>query len=301
MLPVMTPVALCSPICTDVMTGDLFKNPRRTKANRAQANGDCPDGVVCDEPMTGPRTALKNPVTILLMMASGPDVGSAAGSASFFVVVVDNATGAVDWAAGDPGEVATEVVMALVLLSSGAEGVGTAVRRRAASAAAEERAVIGPEVAVIADRRDVAGSVLPVTGEADEVTGSPAGAGFGSESAGSCRLVTDAATPVPDDGEPVVADLGCVFRVEAVMGRFGPLRWVVLVADGAGSAVEEADVLSEDVADDESSAAEMPYPVATAATSHADTAAPPYPPTRAVVLVMRDICCDRVVLPSVCV
>lgn len=276
------------------MTGDLFKNPRRTKANRAQANGDCPDGVVGDEPMTGPRTALKNPVTILLMMASGPDVRSAPGSASFFVVVVDNATGAVDWAAGDLGEIAAGVVMALVLLSSGAEGVGTAVRRRAAPAAAEERAVI-------ADRRDVAGSVLPVTGEADEVTGSPAGAGFGSESAGSCRLVTDAATPVRDDGEPVVADLGCVFRVEAVMGRFGPLRWVVLVADGAGSAVEEADVLSEDVADDESSAAAMPYPVATAATSHADTAAPPYPPTRAVVLVMRDICCDRVVLPSVCV
>lgn len=223
-------------------------------------------------------------------MASGPDVGSAAGSASFCVVVVDNAAGAADWVTGTPDDVSTGVVMLVVLLPIGAERVGTAVRSRAAPAAAEERAVIGPEVAVITDRRDLAGSVLPVTGEAGEVTRSPAGVVIGSESVASSELVTEAATPVPDDGEPDMADLGCVFRAEAVMGRFGPLCWVVLVADGAVPVVEGADVLPEDVADDDSSAAEMPYPVVTTATSHADTAMPPYPPTRAVVLVTRDIC-----------
>ncbi len=95
---------------------------------------------------------------------------------------------------------------------------------------------------------------------------------------------------VLDDGEPDVADLGCVFGVEAVIGRFGPLRWVGLDPDGDVPVVADVDVPPEDVvADAASSAAATPCPVATAVTSHADTAMPPYRPARAVVLTLRDI------------
>lgn len=85
---------------------------------------------------------------------------------------------------------------------------------------------------------------------------------------------------LPDDGEPVdVADLGCVFRVEAVIGRFGPLRWGGLDADDDVPVVEDVEVAFEGAADVESSAAATPCPVATAVTSHADTAMPPYRPS----------------------
>lgn len=172
MLPVMTPVELCAPICTDVMTGDWLKKPRRTNASKAHAKGDCPEGAVGDVPMTGPRTALKNPVTNLLMKASGPDVGSAAGSASFCVVVVDKTAGAADWVTGAPEDVSTVEVMLVVLLPTGAEGVAIAVGYRVAPpAAAETLAVIGAEVAVIADCRDAVGPFLPASGEVRAVTG----------------------------------------------------------------------------------------------------------------------------------
>ena len=152
-----------------------MKKPRRTNANKAHANGDCPEGVVGDDPMTGPRTALKNPVTNLLMKASGPVVGSAAGSVSFCVVVTAGAAGAVDGVTGNPDDVSTAVVAVAVLLSMGAEGVVIAVRCRVVRPAdAETLAVIGAEVAVIADRRDAVGPFLPASGADGTVTGASA-------------------------------------------------------------------------------------------------------------------------------
>lgn len=95
---------------------------------------------------------------------------------------------------------------------------------------------------------------------------------------------------VVDDGEPDVADLGCVLGVVAVIGRFGPLRGEGLDPDGDVPVVADVDVPPGDVvADAASSAAATPCPVATAVTSHADTAMPPYRPARAVVLTLRDI------------
>ncbi|WNG79715.1 hypothetical protein C6A86_015560 [Mycobacterium sp. ITM-2016-00316] len=59
-----------------------------------------------------------------------------------------------------------------VLLLIGAEGVGTAARcRPARPEAAVTVAVIGAEVAVIADRRDAVGPFLPASGAGGAVTG----------------------------------------------------------------------------------------------------------------------------------
>ncbi|MGK2868689.1 MAG: hypothetical protein ACSLFA_19000 [Mycobacterium sp.] len=136
--------------------------------------------------------------------------------------------------------------------------------------------MIGSEVAVIADRPDVVGPSLSASGEGGAVTGPSPGAtgatgatvpGACSGSVGDSLAVGSSVAAVSvsgeavDDGEPDVADLGCVLRVEAVIGRLGPLRWVGLDADGDVPVVEDVDVPLEDpaaAADDESSAAEIP-------------------------------------------
>jgi hypothetical protein len=106
-----------------------------------------------------------------------------------------------------------------------------------------------------------------VSGFADSAPGAPSG------------VIADVARLLPE-GEPVdVADFGCVFRGEAVIGRFGPRCWVGLDADEDVPVVEDVEVAFVGAADAESSAAATPCPVATAATSHADTAMPPYRPT----------------------
>jgi hypothetical protein len=150
-----------------------LKKPRRTKANKAHASGDCPEGVVGDDPAKGPRTALKNPVTNLLITASGPEVRSVAGRANFCVVVVGDATGAAEWGTGNPEDSWAVPVMVDVLFSIVAEGAGSADSRR--TAASEKPDLMDEEAAVIADRREVVGPFRPASGNPFTVTGPSAG------------------------------------------------------------------------------------------------------------------------------
>ncbi|MBE1551128.1 hypothetical protein GGC64_005188 [Mycobacterium sp. OAS707] len=103
--------------------------------------------------------------------------------------------------------------------------------------------------------------------------------------------VTPEPTSVLDDVVPEV--FGVPVGVVAVSVDVGPLVAVeapAVVVPGDGVAVDPVDspveVVDAELVDDSEdvpfvSAAATPYPVATAATSHAVTAMPPYPPSRA--------------------
>ena len=116
-------------------------------------------------------------------------------------------------------------------------------------------------------------------------------------------IVTPGATSAVDDVEPVgvdvvpdvaVVDVGVVPVVPVEVGRLGAglVPCVEVVADSVELASDDVDELlddDEDEDDGETSAAATPWPVATAVSSHAETASPPWRPARAAVRALREI------------
>jgi hypothetical protein len=114
-------------------------------------------------------------------------------------------------------------------------------------------------------------------------------------------MVTPGATSAVDDVEPVGVDVvpdavvpgvdvGVVPVVPVEVGRLGAglVPSVELVADSVELVSDDVDeLLDED--DGEMSAAATPLPVATAVSSHAETASPPYRQARAAALALREI------------